>query len=213
MHKSQGSAEEHCGLRVVSCASQPETGEAGAQAQAASGEAAATLPGPVCAAAPASTVTIQDQAPLVHHHADSDENCTSSSQQPGLHEAGNAAGQATQEQQAGMSALSLVDSAAARGDTVAASDGLSTSACGHSIAWAGLAPSSCSPQPIPEGYGDQPDADVADGECVVCWASAASVIFQPCGHFCTCHACAQPYLCGGLCMMCRQPITSSLLLD
>ena len=165
------------------------------------------LPGPVCAAAPASR-TAQEQAAPMHQHTEPAADCTLPlHQQTGLHEAGSAAGPATPEQQAEVPALSLVRSAADQGDT---EDPLSALACAHSIVWAGLAPSSCSPQPIPEGYGNQPDADVADGECVVCWAAAACVIFQPCGHFCTCHACAQPFRDGQGCPMCRETITAAI---
>ena len=51
----------------------------------------------------------------------------------------------------------------------------------------------------------------SDGECVVCWANHASIVFSPCGHLCTCASCAQPLLEASLpCPLCRLPICGSL---
>ena len=42
-------------------------------------------------------------------------------------------------------------------------------------------------------------------ECVVCWEVDASVLFQPCGHLCTCLACANACMLieARTCPMCR----------
>ena len=51
-------------------------------------------------------------------------------------------------------------------------------------------------------------------ECAVCWAADASVIFQPCGHTCTCPACAQLVLSTGhLCPMCRGTVEGGIALE
>ena len=55
--------------------------------------------------------------------------------------------------------------------------------------------------------------DSSSEDCIVCWAAAASVIFQPCGHHCCCAACAQPYLTASVpCPLCRQVVTAGIAL-
>lgn len=57
----------------------------------------------------------------------------------------------------------------------------------------------------------EPEANADD--CVVCWSAAAGVIFQPCGHFVCCAACAEPFLAYGMpCPMCRIAVASSVCL-
>ena len=51
------------------------------------------------------------------------------------------------------------------------------------------------------------DAELDGEDCAVCWAAQAQVIFQPCGHLCTCKSCAGPFLAQKLpCPMCRASI-------
>ena len=59
------------------------------------------------------------------------------------------------------------------------------------------------------------DTAVGDGatevmECVICWEVDASVLFQPCGHFCTCLACANACMMkeARICPMCRTMVDS-----
>ena len=62
---------------------------------------------------------------------------------------------------------------------------------------------------------DAPDAaaDSEDG-CIVCWAAAAGVMFQPCGHFICCASCASPFLAQGMpCPMCRAPVAAGVYLS
>ena len=48
-------------------------------------------------------------------------------------------------------------------------------------------------------------------ECVVCWAAEASIIFEPCGHMCTCEACSQVFTSSAaLCPMCRADVRSTI---
>ena len=54
--------------------------------------------------------------------------------------------------------------------------------------------------------------ELAD-ECVVCWSAGPEVIFQPCGHLCVCTACAQPFLEGLACPMCRQIISAGIIVQ
>ena len=55
------------------------------------------------------------------------------------------------------------------------------------------------------------DAALEEEECVVCWAAEAAVVFQPCGHLCTCSCCAQPFLAQSrACPMCRATITGGI---
>ena len=61
--------------------------------------------------------------------------------------------------------------------------------------------------------GQASDETAGNEECVVCWAANACVIFQPCGHLCTCACCAQLFLAGGLCPLCRQPVSTGIVLD
>ena len=50
-------------------------------------------------------------------------------------------------------------------------------------------------------------------ECVVCWAAGAEVVFQPCGHLCTCCSCAEPFLGQSLaCPMCRATVVEGITL-
>ena len=57
-------------------------------------------------------------------------------------------------------------------------------------------------------------ADDGEPECVVCWAADASVLFQPCGHFCTCSDCAEPFLWQSVaCPMCRTPISAGVVVS
>ena len=59
---------------------------------------------------------------------------------------------------------------------------------------------------------DDPDAE--EEECVVCWAAGAEVVFQPCGHLCTCCSCAQPFLGRSLaCPMCRATVAGGISLE
>ena len=60
-----------------------------------------------------------------------------------------------------------------------------------------------------QGIGADVDASVS--ECVVCWAASSEVLFQPCGHLCTCAACARSFSPenGRACPLCRHPITSA----
>ena len=53
----------------------------------------------------------------------------------------------------------------------------------------------------------------SSGGCVVCWSAAACMIFQPCGHFCCCVICAQPFLAGDPCPVCRSPIAAAIAVD
>ena len=53
--------------------------------------------------------------------------------------------------------------------------------------------------------------DPQDVECVVCWEAEAGVVFQPCGHACTCMSCAESFLASGVCCpMCRAQITAGV---
>ena len=55
------------------------------------------------------------------------------------------------------------------------------------------------------------DAVLEEEECVVCWVAGPAVIFQPCGHLCTCSSCAQPFLAQSrACPMCRATITGGI---
>lgn len=57
------------------------------------------------------------------------------------------------------------------------------------------------------------DAESAGQECVVCWCAKACVLFQPCGHRCTCSACAPLFAAqAGLCPMCRASVEGSITL-
>ena len=48
-------------------------------------------------------------------------------------------------------------------------------------------------------------------DCVVCWERCADVLFQPCGHLCTCSACAGTCLgSASLCPMCRCAVAGSI---
>ena len=48
-------------------------------------------------------------------------------------------------------------------------------------------------------------------ECVVCWAAAACVILQPCGHMCMCEACSQVFKSPAvLCPMCRARVKGTI---
>ena len=82
-------------------------------------------------------------------------------------------------------------------------------------------PRPCSPRTSNSDHVSQSDRSSAAGleqldepECVVCWSAGAEVIFQPCGHFCTCENCAKPWLGvgGPSCPLCRTPVTSSISL-
>ena len=55
--------------------------------------------------------------------------------------------------------------------------------------------------------------DVLDScaDCVVCWEQCADVVFQPCGHLCTCSACVAACLGSTfLCPMCRCTVADSI---
>ena len=48
-------------------------------------------------------------------------------------------------------------------------------------------------------------------ECVVCWDASADVVFQPCGHACSCTACAESLIGKvAFCPMCRSQIDCSI---
>ena len=49
-------------------------------------------------------------------------------------------------------------------------------------------------------------------ECVVCWEAAASVVLRPCGHMCTCEACADACLGAEprLCPLCRTSVMTCI---
>ena len=181
------------------------------QAQAASEEGAVADPGPVYVAAPGSSPA-QDRALTLASRVGSDAEHASASQQTGLGEAAVAAGRAASERQADISVLSDRGLAVEHCASTEAR-GLSALACAQSIAWADLPPGCSSSQPEQADCGIPHDADVAD-ECVVCWVSAASVVFQPCGHFCCCAGCAEPFLTGreAGCPMCRVPISAGICL-
>ena len=50
--------------------------------------------------------------------------------------------------------------------------------------------------------------------CIACWSAPRSIIFQPCGHFCCCTACAHPILHDGLpCPMCRGCVAAGIAVD
>ena len=50
--------------------------------------------------------------------------------------------------------------------------------------------------------------------CIACWSTPRSIIFQPCGHFCCCTACAHPVLHDGLpCPMCRGCVAAGIAVD
>ena len=53
----------------------------------------------------------------------------------------------------------------------------------------------------------------SSGGCIVCWSAAACIIFQPCGHFCCCVTCAQPFLAGEPCPICRSPVAAAIAVD
>lgn len=55
----------------------------------------------------------------------------------------------------------------------------------------------------------EPDEEL---ECVVCWAAAPGLVFQPCGHLCACAGCAQAFLGPSAqpCPMCRTAVTSGI---
>ena len=60
--------------------------------------------------------------------------------------------------------------------------------------------------------GDAGQADTQD--CIACWAAARTVIFQPCGHFCCCAACADPVMNDGEpCPMCRGSVSACIAMD
>ena len=64
---------------------------------------------------------------------------------------------------------------------------------------------------VPVAVGTQAEASAED--CVVCWSAAAEVLFQPCGHFICCAACAGPFLARGMpCPMCRVAVSASVCL-
>ena len=68
-------------------------------------------------------------------------------------------------------------------------------------------PPAVSPAALREQGGAEPDE-----ECVVCWAEGPEVVFQPCGHLCVCTGCAEPFLQGLTCPMCRHAISSCVVL-
>lgn len=50
-------------------------------------------------------------------------------------------------------------------------------------------------------------------DCVVCWEQCANVVLQPCGHMCTCSACAPTCLgAASLCPLCRCTVVASIQL-
>ena len=58
---------------------------------------------------------------------------------------------------------------------------------------------------------DGADAGAEEVECIVCWAAGAEVVFQPCGHLCTCSSCAEPFLGQRLaCPMCRATVAGGI---
>ena len=50
-------------------------------------------------------------------------------------------------------------------------------------------------------------------ECVVCWAAEAVVLFQPCGHMCTCQGCSGAFAASATsCPMCRTIVSNAIVL-
>jgi hypothetical protein len=48
-------------------------------------------------------------------------------------------------------------------------------------------------------------------ECVICMDAAKSIVFAPCGHYCTCDACSKQL--NGKCPMCRAVISKCVTRD
>ena len=65
---------------------------------------------------------------------------------------------------------------------------------------------------LPKASAPEAGAVADECECVVCWAEGLEVVFQPCGHLCVCSACAQPFLQGLPCPMCRLPVEAGIFL-
>ena len=50
-------------------------------------------------------------------------------------------------------------------------------------------------------------------DCVICWERNAQVVFQPCGHMCSCSACVDSCLgSASLCPMCRCVVVATIYL-
>ena len=66
----------------------------------------------------------------------------------------------------------------------------------------------------PVAAGSHAELGLDEGDCVICWAAGAEVIFEPCGHLCACQSCAQPFLVQALeCPMCRASVISGIFVE
>ena len=50
-------------------------------------------------------------------------------------------------------------------------------------------------------------------ERVVCWSANGNMMFLPCGHTCTCTACAQPFVQDAIYSMCQGAVESAIASD